>query len=102
MLSSNHSLESGPKEVEFRKSIFASQERPEAVQIAVDKKEKKGPRKSCLKRSSFEAVEREVKAKPARRSKFETMSRNSIDGSVIRNRKSIQIDPIKEDREEKH
>lgn len=25
MISSNHSLESGPKEVEFRKSIFASQ-----------------------------------------------------------------------------
>lgn len=97
MITSNHSLEHSGKEVEFRKSIFASQERVEAVQVQVDKKEKKGPRKSCLKRSSFEAVEKEVKTKTARRSKFETMSRNSIDGVVIRNRKSIEVDRVKEE-----
>lgn len=44
-------------------------------------------------------MEKEVKARPARRSKFETMSRNSIDGVVIRNRKSIEIDRIKEGEE---
>lgn len=101
MITSNHSLEHAGKEVEFRKSLFASQERVESFQVAVEKKDKKGPRKSCLKRSSFEAAEKEVKARPARRSKFESMSRNSIDGVVIRNRKSIEVDPIKEDAEAK-
>ena len=43
----------------------------------------------------MKAGEKEVKARPAaRRSKFESMSRNSIDGVVIRNRQSIESDPI--------
>lgn len=99
MISSNHSLElSSIKEVEFRKSIFSSQVKPEGdVSLDKDKNTKKGPRKSCLKRSSFENIEKQLKQKPAaRRSKFETMSRNSIDGVVIKNRKSIDTDKIVE------
>jgi len=98
MITSNHSLEHSTKEVEFRKSIFASQERVEAFQVVVDKKETKGTRKSCLKGSSFEVAEKEAKTRPAaRRSKFEIMSRNSIDGAVIRNKKSFEADRIKEE-----
>lgn len=55
MIASNHSLESSSiKEVEFRKSIFADvkTEAPEIVP-SKSKDSKKGPRKSCLKRSSF-------------------------------------------------
>lgn len=61
VISSNHSLEIGSsKEVEFKKSIFASQGKPEGVEINVEKpfNSKKGPRKSCLKRSSFDNMEK--------------------------------------------
>ena len=62
IITSNRSIgsEKGVREVEFRKSLFASQEKPFAsvmvpnANLAVPKAaEKKGGRKSCLKRSSF-------------------------------------------------
>jgi hypothetical protein len=54
-------------------------------------KAKQHGRKSCLKRSSFENIEKEVAKQPVRKSKFEMMARNSIDGVVIKNRKSIDV-----------
>jgi len=62
------------------------------VQVVPKKEGKKGgSRKSCLKRSSFQQMDEEIKEKPARKSKFEMMSRGSIDGAVIKNRNSIHL-----------
>lgn len=97
MITSGHSIgsEKGIREVEFRKSLFASQEKQFLeIKVPVEKKKASGGRKSCLKRSSFEQMEREAKEYPVRKSKFESLSRNSIDGIVIKNRRSI--DNIKE------
>ena len=72
--------------------MFASQEK-EFFQINVPKVEAKKPagRKSCLKRPSFQSIEEEsTKQKPVRKSKFEMLPRNNIDGVVIRNRGSIE------------
>lgn len=99
IISSQKSLgsEKGPKEVGFRKSQFASQEKeflPINIVPKAETKKVSGGRKSCLKRSSFQQAEEEVKPKPekaVRKSKFEMLSRNSIDGVVIKNRKSIDM-----------
>ncbi len=61
--------------------------------MVADKPAKQG-RKSCLKNPSFELHELKEKERPVRRSKFEMLSRKSIDGAVIKNRRSI--DEIKE------
>lgn len=51
-------------------------------------------RKSCLKNTSFTEVVEETKKKDApRRSKFETMSRNSIDGKILKSdKKKKEVD----------
>ncbi|CAM6000183.1 unnamed protein product [Sphagnum balticum] len=53
-------------------------------------------RKSCLKRCSFEQAEQELRDKPARRSRFDMISSFNVDGTVIHNRKSVEVDSIKE------
>jgi len=74
--------------------MFASQEKNFITVITpkVDKPESKKPagRKSCLKRSSFEKLEAEVKERPVRKSKFDMLTGSNIDGIVIKNRKSIE------------
>ena len=72
VISSNHSIEAASsqnvREVEFRKSLFNSQER-EFVTVMAEKPAKQG-RKSCLKNPSFELQEGKEKERLARRSKF--------------------------------
>ena len=73
MITSSKSIpsEKGEREVEFRKSLFASQEKEfTAVEVPQKKAGKGGARKSCLKRSSFEALQQEEKDRPVRKSKF--------------------------------
>lgn len=63
-------------------------EQPEVfdqIKIEPKAKAKSSGRKSCLKNTSFCAVLEETQKKAGpRRSKFETMSRNSIDGKILK------------------
>ena len=92
MITSDQILEEGSaKEVGFRKSLFGLNQPIVLHAPTSEPKKAGGARKSCMKRSSFESVEVEVKNQPAKQSRFEMMNRKSIDGIVIRNRKSMEI-----------
>ena len=66
------------------------------IQVTTSTVKNKTARKSCLKRSSFEIPKDEIKGsskQPPRRSKFDMLPKNGIDGIVIKNkRKSAEVE----------